>query len=427
MIRDLGLKRASVEQWLATLRKLTQKRLKTEELEMSGIVSRLSAMPLNGVLEHTQVIQLLDLKHVTPKLSCESRFGFVTTSGWKEVCERIPEKEYRGRRLPGVGYGATHLIRYRHRSLGWALVRCRYRDLFSERADCWGVLDERGRAIGQSAFGLNSPEQAMKLAEIEMSRRFASWGKDNALSKWRRFSLAGGEGYREILVTLDDWPASYRSRHYRTRNILVHIRTSVRSTKDRRRVLFLDEVQSDWHADLHTRSKATLHEQGTAELPEAPFRREWPLLSMKLMLWWAQRLGVDGLAWSSAEQQLTRWGAFRVPEILYREILPDVAKSVTATLSIELNRTVLPVRSTRQVCAGKDGWGVHNREGTPVTKSFHTRAQAECFANLTDVFVNIEVPVLWISGLQLIKSIPLYGTENAEAWFDRSERPSHVS
>jgi hypothetical protein len=146
-------------------------------------------------------------------------------------------------------------------------------------------------------------------------------------------------------------------------------------------------------------------------------------LSMKLMIWWAQRLGVDGLAWSSTELQKTRWGAFAAPEILYRKILPDVASSLSATLSGALESTLIPVRSaSRQVSLGTRGWEVRNRDGTPVTKPFRTRAQAERFADLTGVLFNVALPVLWIDRLQPIESIPLYGTGNAEAWFKRCGR-----
>jgi hypothetical protein len=148
----------------------------------------------------------------------------------------------------------------------------------------------------------------------------------------------------------------------------------------------------------------------------------------QLMIWWAQRLGVDGVAWSSLELQRTRWGAFALPEILYSKILPDAASSLAATLPIELDRTQLSVRSiSRRVRFGKHGWEVRNRADTPVTKSFRTRAQAECFADLTGVFFYVDLPVLWICGLPPIKSIPLYGTEDAEAWFRRCERRNPLS
>jgi hypothetical protein len=69
-----------------------------------------------------------------------------------------------------------------------------------------------------------------------------------------KYSLLGSDEYREILLQLDNWPSSYRFCHYRTRNALVHIRTSTRKTMDGRKILFLDEIQSDWHADLNAKS-----------------------------------------------------------------------------------------------------------------------------------------------------------------------------
>ena len=417
MIGQLSLKRASVEQWSATIKSLTGKGLKQEELETSGVLTRLQRLPIESTPTQVQVLQMVDLAHVTPKFTCESRFGFVATAGWKEGCWRIPEKEFKRRGLPGRGYGARHLIRFRHQSLGWGIVRSRYRDLFTECMDWWSILDEKGIFIQQPIHGFGSPEDAMEFAELQMSQRFASWGKDQALPQWERYSLPGGDGYREILIQLDDWPGNYQPRHYRTRNVLVHIRTSTRQTEDGRRILFLDEVQSDWHADLHAASKLESPQRRDNPPPDAPFRKEWPLLSMKLMVWWARRLGVDGVAWSNAELQLARWSGYDPPETLYRIILPEAARSVAKTLNLPLESTRLSVRNdSRWVKLGKRGWEVNHRDGLPITKPFRTRAQAERFADLTAEFVVIDVPALWINGMAPICSIPLYGTGTAEVW-----------
>jgi hypothetical protein len=417
LIRLTGLMRASAAQWSATLRSLTSRGLKPEELEMSGVLARLCRMPGANILMQAQVLQMIDLSQVVPKFACESRFDFIVRSGWKEGCHRIPEKEYRRRRLLGKGTDARHLIRFRHRSLGWAVVNTRYSDLVTERTFWWSVLDEKGRLIDQPVPGFPDAEEAMAYAEIQMNRTFARWGKDQALAKWERYSLPGGDNYREILLQLDDWPSTYKPRHYRTRNVLVHIRTSVRHTQEGRRVLFLDEIQSDWHADLHTEASGESRGARRPPAPMAPFRKEWPLLSMKLMIWWAQRLGVEGLAWTSAELQLARWKKSGPPEILYRKMLPEAARSLATTLSLPFEQTVLSVRNgKRRVALGRHGWEVRSSDNVPVTKAFRTRAQAEHFADLVGEFFVIDVPVLWISQLQPIRSIPLYGVGRREAW-----------
>lgn len=429
VISKLGLRRASAGQWQATLRALTGKGIKAEELDASGVLTRLGQLTDGAAPTVAEVIRMVDLRHITPKFASESRFGFVTTAGWYTGCKRIPAREYRRRGLMGAGRDALHVIRFRHQSLGWSVVRTRYRDLVTERTDWWSVLDERGRFIQQPVYGFECPEDAMAFAELRMSREFAPWGTDQALSKWERFSLQGGDGYQEILLQLDDWPGNYQPRHYRTRNVLVHVRTSIRLTQDGRRVLFLDEIQSDWHADIRAEAKPGSGRRQSMSSggppPDAPFRKEWPLLSMKLMLWWAQRLGVDGLAWSTAELQLARWRGHGPPETLYRSVVPEAALAISKTLGIENAHTLLSIRAdTRCVVLGKNGWVVGNRQGVPITKPFRTRVQAESFADQTGEFVVIEVPVLWLHGLPTIRSIPLYGVDDKNAWLDATQTAS---
>lgn len=159
--------------------------------------------------------------------------------------------------------------------------------------------------------------------------------------------------------------------------------------------------------------------------PDAPFRKEWPLLSMKLMVWWAQRVGAEGLAWSSAALQLARWRGYGPPETLYRTILPDAARSVAKTLGLTFETTAVPVRANgRQVELTPQGWQVNASDGTPVTKPFQTRAQAERFADHTGQFVSLDLPVIWIDGLDRIMAVPLYGTATPSAWLSKSSKPA---
>jgi len=221
VIRGLGLKRANVAQWSATLSALTGKGIKPEELEASRVLVRVQRHPQDALLTQAEVLRFIDMTHVTPKLACESRFGFVARAGWFEGCQRIPVKEFKRRGLWGGGYGGSwYVIRYRHQSLGWSIIRSRHRDLLTKRSDWWWVLDEKGHLIEQTSDGFDSPEDAMAFAELRMSRSFAAWGKDQALVKWEQFSLPGSAAYQEILLQLDDWPGNYQSRHYRTATCL---------------------------------------------------------------------------------------------------------------------------------------------------------------------------------------------------------------
>ena len=116
-------------------------------------------------------------------------------------------------------------MRFKHQALGWSIVRSRYSDLFTPRKDWWVVLDDKGHAIKQPLYDFDTAEDAIEYAQSQISQRFASYGRDHAAPKWEHFSLPGGEVYQEILLQLDDWPRNYQLRHYRTRNVLVHLRT----------------------------------------------------------------------------------------------------------------------------------------------------------------------------------------------------------
>lgn len=418
LVERLQLRRATAAQWVGTLRGLTGKGLKPEELEESGILVRLGRLPPDSKVTSAQLLKLIDLTHALPRLVSECRFGFAVTAGWAEVCHPISAKRFRRR---GVRVSIDRcLIRFRHRSFGWWIARVRLNDLFNRDALRWYVLDERtGLVPWQPWDGFADPADAMGFFEQRMKQVFVSWRKPQAIGQWREFALPGHEDYREILLQLNAWPGSYGPVHFRTRNVLVHIRSGIRRDTQDRRVLFLDEVQSDWHAALHGEDTGELSRHGHTHPARAPFRNEWPLLALKVMLWWAQRLGVDGVAWSPAELQAERWGRYGPPELLYRKLLPDAASVLANVLALKFDRTLFRIRkASRVVELGKRGWDVLNSKGVPITKSFRTRAQAEIFADLTGKFRLLDASVLWLDRLGPIRAVPLYGTGTASIWLE---------
>lgn len=416
MVEAVGSSRATAEQWSASLLTMTEKGIKQEELILSGVLTRLARHSDGEKLTRPQVLRLIDLSHAIPKLVNESRHAFTARAGWRECCDRIPTKEFGRRRLRQVGEGMVH-IRFRHRSLGWAVARARFGDLFADQWGWWIVLDERGRLVEAVRSGFDSVDDAIAFAESQISTRYASWGKDQLAARWERFSLPGGDDYRELLLQLDDWPENYQPRHYRTRNVLVHMRTSLRRSTDGRRVLFLDEVQSDWHADVHQRTKTGAVRGDERAVAQAPYAKEWPLLAMKVMLWWAQRCGAEGLAWSNAELQQQRWQGYGPPDLLYRKLLPVAGAAIAKALTLRFDTTRLHIRSgSRVVDLTKGSWVVRGRNGHVLTKPFQTRAQAEAFANLTGEITVLDVPVLWLDTKRLLTSIPLFGAGSMASW-----------
>lgn len=199
-------------------------------------------------------------------------------------------------------------------------------------------------------------------------------------AKFQQYTLPGGENYRELLLTLpprseaildpskSDFdegqalfgPNDFRSGHFDQPNILAHVRFDERTDADGQRVLFLEEIQSDWHQqgrtqgytdgkkpfvvfNARTGKEVSEHDTETAArdqvealggefdfaqrhlpgaVPNAPFKNtdEWAMLAFKRMVRWATDQGFDSIAWTTGEQQAERYDlAKRVSEVSYSD------------------------------------------------------------------------------------------------------------
>lgn len=156
---------------------------------------------------------------------------------------------------------------------------------------------------------------------------------------------------------------AYRSNHWDEPNVLAHARFNDRIDRDGKKVLFIEELQSDWHqegrrrgyhdtqvahrdeliqkiqeierrqSDLYgemtrrgprleaaeaefsrlTEERAALKDElnnlpkSLLGVPDAPFKKTWHELAFKRMLRWAAEHGYDRVAWTTGEQQAERY------------------------------------------------------------------------------------------------------------------------
>jgi len=163
---------------------------------------------------------------------------------------------------------------------------------------------------------------------------------------------------------------TFRSSHYDEPNVLVHVRFNERKGADGKRILFIEEIQSDWHqkgrkdgysdpAKLAAAKKelseaeqaydewfrsfgpdatmtltevwdspyskrvdaakdALYKQQDAAGVPDAPFKKSWPLLAMKRMIRYAAENGFDQIAWTTGEQQAERYDlSKKISRVIY--------------------------------------------------------------------------------------------------------------
>jgi len=103
--------------------------------------------------------------------------------------------------------------------------------------------DARSNAEGDA-------ERAADQQDFEHDAR-SEQGSGNTL--FEQYAEKGGEEYRELLITLPEGTAGnpgdayYHSEHFSDHPVVAHIRFKTRQSTDGKSVMFVEEVQSDWH------------------------------------------------------------------------------------------------------------------------------------------------------------------------------------
>lgn len=165
---------------------------------------------------------------------------------------------------------------------------------------------------------------------------------------YQRFDEVG-----ELLKKAKD--SSYQSSHWDEPNVLAHVRFQDHTDASGKKVLLIDEIQSDWHQagrkkgyqdkNLKQRNFASyieekygkdaaqemIHDKWEAgrsdpdfaawrdeqdiadqqwqKAPDAPFKKSWHTLAMKRMIRWAAENGYDRVAWTKGIDQVDRYPA----------------------------------------------------------------------------------------------------------------------
>jgi GGDEF domain-containing protein len=243
-------------------------------------------------------------------------------------------------------------------------------------------------------------ENNVQVQEVEKSQdknAMNEFGDIYDSTKFSRYQLPGGENYKELLlikpqqnISFEQWnknraswnkePGSieeynrlkkgnqllessgYKSSHWDEQNVLAHIRFNERTDADGNRVLFIEEVQSDWHQAGRKRGyKSEFNREEEIErlkslgwhvdkesaasykgyrtytnqssspassideawdniindnrneahkgtgVEDAPFKKTWPILAMKRMVRYAAENGFDKIAWTPGDVQAERY------------------------------------------------------------------------------------------------------------------------
>ena len=182
-----------------------------------------------------------------------------------------------------------------------------------------------------------------------------TYHQQRGMSQFDQWQLPGGSDYRELLFRWDnpDEVTTFRGQHWTEGGIFAHVRFNERTDAQGRRVLFIEEIQSDWHQagrekghrrkptfeefksqrDLNDETARLVYEDvygdqptmsdtsrypGIGEIPNAPFKTTWPDLVLKRMFRWAAENGFDRVAFTTGRQQAERYNlAKKASKIAY--------------------------------------------------------------------------------------------------------------
>lgn len=212
-------------------------------------------------------------------------------------------------------------------------------------------------------------------------------------TKYGKYTLPGGREYRELLLTLPTKHdgSDYRSSHWDEDNIVAHIRYNDRTDASGARVLFIEELQSDWGQDglkkgfrqqqereldelIRQRDTAESDEQaskiqdkiskmvGQAEPgpSAAPFvtkTESWLQLGIKRMIVHAVQNGYDKVAFVNGQQSAARYDLSKqVGSVYYTKDGVGKGTLVAMPVGSTINDSARPVME-------KDDVGTDDLEG----------------------------------------------------------------
>jgi hypothetical protein len=379
-LHGLPMQRATVAQWRGTLSNLKKSGLREEELQWSGLPAFLQTLDASTLLSKQQLLAAIDFDPIRLELSSERQWGANGGLSFQEVGQRMPHQAV---------YRATlRLDASCHCILRYVDSRYNYRvGVVKTLADghhmalnrYWFALDPYGRAIRNDIDPprfYDSSEAAMAAADDHARAHLGMRSGSRFHTCYDHLTLFGGSDYREWLLSLPDYQRIFFGAHYFDHNVLAHIRTTTRRDHAGRKLLFIEEVQSDWHQNglCHGYDNSVW-----GKVANAPFKKEWPVLAMKLMLIRASQNGFDGIAWAGGDIHERRYASsLQAIKRRYDVDIPKALNRLGKAFHCQVNHSWIETRDPwLNLERSQDKWRVSDGVGKFQTRAkYHSRDEA---------------------------------------------------
>lgn len=417
-----GQTKGTPQQWIGTIRNLQKKGVSAVEIEWSKIIPALEEHP--APLLHIDEL----LAFLTDKPPCELVLQRHITDEYVPHVSYV--KQQRPAKLPPVsvrhGRREVRLLHYRDRTFGLCIwLHTEFDKGLFARHSYWSFSVPRGRkkiAPHQVRGDFRSAQEAMAYGRVlveRMARRMAKegfTGQIKSVNQFTRYVLPGGEHYTEWLITAPNLAEKYWGEHFDIPNIAAHVRTTERTSPEGKRILVLEEIQSDWNQELRKAIKeARSRHPDTADSdfiewdedmvppPFNPYLNHWLEAALKMMLLLAVNQGFSGIAWLPGKLHAERfpWANAEGLKTYYDHIVPVAVEKLGRSWGAKLDAAQFSTMSrhfgVRQV-TGKEKWRVLNLDsGQTVGEEFTEPDKAEEFRRSQETSVLENVTALYVS------------------------------
>jgi hypothetical protein len=414
----ISMHRASPEQWRRTLMNMTRSGIREEEITWSSLLTYLDNMHEQGhrAITREQLLAQIDFSMIRLSLTNE----IVTNQACKLDFMEFPTSKSINHSIAPRSIAETSdccVLRYvdpvHYYKVGY-LKRLRGLGK-TNSSQQWFALDSMGNPIGDEETNRHrfaTKEQAFFSASRHALQHLGVPVDYTHHSRYAHKTLYGGTDYREWLLSLPDYPISHFTSHYYTRNLLVHFRTKERRDTVGRRLLFIEEIQSDWH---QSGAMFGYQNRWPGKIAPAPFRREWLSLAMKLLLMHAADDDFDAIAWTRGEIQESHYfKKLSTIKRLYDNEIPRALGRLCNHMGMTIGNTRITTKEPRlQIARHWDKWFLTDKTGSFYTRPRYTQQEAMKVLARHCKQIDLEVPFMLLTGpvKERIKNrgFPLFG------------------
>lgn len=443
-----GQIKGSPQQWSGIIRNLRNKGVSAVEIEWSGVLCELGdhmasgsvfnelvalASALEGKTErdhdrHPRLVMHVDelIDYLRDKPPCELVLQRCVSN------EYVPQVRYEKQSRPPVfppvvvlnGRRMVRMLQYLDRTFGICIhLHVEVDDGLFGRLRYWLLSVPRGAkklAMHPVERRFASGQEALAYGRAlvgRMARRLSQEGfvgPTKALNHFTRYSLPGGENYTEWLITAPNLTDQYWGEHFDLPNIIVHVRTTERTSTLGSKLLLMEEIQSDWNQalrDVIRRPPRREQAEGEDDMewdedveipPDNPYLKHWLDAALRMMLLLAAHRGYAGIAWLPGKLHAERfpWANAEGLTTFYDQIVPSAVEKLGKSWNAQAGAAQFATMSRRyrvQKVTKKTTWRVMHREtGEWMDEEFTNADVAEKFCQ------SLEVPVMESVGVFLL-------------------------